>query len=113
LSEFFLDTSAVAKCYLNEVGSAWVRSWANRASGAFLTDKDEFYLTVDIDEAVIVRARNLIAKHPLRTLDAVQLSCALEVINILGVRPTFVAADTRLLAAAAEGLAVDDPGLHS
>ncbi len=149
MSEFFVDTSALAKIYLNEVGSTWVRRWAKRGSGnviiishltsieflaalsrrqkegninianftilsgAFLTDKDEFYLTLDIDDPVIIRARSLVTRYPLRTLDAIQLASALEAINLLGARPTFISADTRLLtAASAEGLPIDDPNTH-
>ena len=149
MSVFFADTSAIAKHYLNETGSRWVRSWSQRSSGniivisqlasvefvaalarhlrdgsinaadfalfrgAFLIDRDEFYLTVDLDEAVFIQARKLVATHPLRTLDAIQLACALEAIRLLNTQLTFVSADTRLLAAAAaEGLFTDDPNAH-
>jgi predicted nucleic acid-binding protein len=33
LSVYFADTSAVAKRYLPEVGSTWVQSWIDPASG--------------------------------------------------------------------------------
>ena len=55
--------------------------------GAFLTDKDQFYLTIDIDDRLIIQARNLVAKHSLRTLDAIQLASALEASQLLGIRP--------------------------
>ena len=75
--------------------------------------RDEFYLSIDLDEMVLIRARNLVAKHPLRTLDALQLACALEAAHLFDIQPTFISADTRLLAAAsAEGLPTDDPNTH-
>ncbi len=150
MSEFFADTSAIVKHYINETGSAWVRDWSTRSAGhiivlsqlasvklvsvlsrrlregkltladfvalrgAFLTDRDEFYLSIELDEMVLIRARNLVAKHPLRTLDAIQLACALEAAHLFNIQPVFISADTRLLTvAAAEGLAADDPNAHS
>jgi uncharacterized protein len=149
LSEFFVDTSALVKHYVNETGSVWVQSWMSRSAGnvivlsqlasvefvavlarrlregkmtpvefttlrgAFLTDKDEFYLSIDLDDAVFIHARDLVADHVLRTLDAIQLACALEAAHLFNIQPTFISADTRLLAAAAaEGLPTDDPNAH-
>jgi len=71
------------------------------------------YQVVDFDKAVIAQAINLVAQHPLRTLDAIQLACALIAAKTLGITPTFVSADNKLLSAAiAEGLPTDDPNKH-
>jgi uncharacterized protein len=70
-------------------------------------------LLIDLDETVLDRARDLLLKHPLRTLDAIQLACALEAAHLFNIQPNFISADTRLLtAASAEGLPTDDPNLH-
>ena len=149
MSVFFVDSSALAKRYVIETGSAWVRSWILPSTGniivisalttvevvsllmrreregtisvrdrvavqnTFLRHVEDVYLTVEIDDVVLMYARNLLTRHVLRTLDAVQLACALAAVRTLGVKMTFVSADRRLLAAAsAEGLAVDDPNAH-
>ena len=79
----------------------------------FLVHADKEYLTVPIDDAVFVRARDLVSKHPLRTLDAIQLACALEAASGLGEPLTFLSADIMLLAAAmAEGFTTDNPQSH-
>ncbi len=63
--------------------------------------------------SVMARARGLVARHPLRTLDAIQLACALEVMATLNDPVTFIGADIRLLAvAAAESLATQDANAH-
>ncbi len=149
MSIFFADTSAIVKQYLQEVGSAWVRTWASRSSGnvvilsrltavefvsalarrqrqgnlstadfialrgAFLSDMDQFYITVHLEESVLIRARGLVSLYSLRALDALQLASALEGIHILGEPLTFITADIDLLkAATAEGLLTDDPNAH-
>ena len=68
-------------------------------------------------DAIVARAQDLASAHLLRAYDAVQLASALESnarLLIAGSSPlTFVSADTRLLtAAAAEGLATEDPNSH-
>ena len=71
------------------------------------------YMLVSVDDRVIQRAEILIVRHSLRTLDAIQLSSALEAKLLLSNPLTFVSADNNLLtAAAAEGLATDNPNLH-
>jgi predicted nucleic acid-binding protein len=149
LSQFFIDTSALAKRYLSETGSNWVRSWINPEANneiiisalatveihsllmrreregsitslertSMLNDFQEHvqdeYLIIDLDDEVLDRARNLLSRHSLRTLDALQLACALEVSHLLQIIPTFLSADTRLrTAAAAESLPADDPNAH-
>lgn len=146
---FFADTSAVAKRYVTETGSAWVRSWIEPGLGhlvvisdltkvemvsmlvrrrrdgvitggdftllqnAFLLHVDTQYLAVGIQEEVLAHARRLLDTHSLRTLDAIQLACALEVAGLFSQPVTLASADQNLLAAAAaEGLATSNPNLH-
>ena len=72
---------------------------------------------VEITKTLTERAMDLAEKHALRGYDAMQLAAAVE-LHLLaassGTGPvTFVAADNALnSAAAAEGLAVDDPNTH-
>jgi hypothetical protein len=71
------------------------------------------YLVIDLDSSVMVKARDLTTLYPLRTLDAIQLACAIYAKNNLNLPVTFIGADTHLLsAAAAEGFATDNPNLH-
>lgn len=71
------------------------------------------YVVMPIDDSVIQRAEMLIARHSLRTLDAIQLSSALQTKILLANPLTFVSADNNLLkAASAEGLTTDNPNLH-
>lgn len=72
------------------------------------------YEVVRFTPEILARAEDLLLIHPLRAYDAVQLASALVSNTDLqanGLTPlTFVAADTRLLAAAsAEKLTVDNP----
>lgn len=75
------------------------------------------YIVVQVDRAIISRAADLCRTHPLRAYDAIQLACALTRRDddlAAGLPPpTFVCADTTLLAAAAtEGLAIENPNSH-
>jgi predicted nucleic acid-binding protein len=149
LTTLFADTSAIAKRFVVEVGSAWVNSWAQPAAGNIvvisalavvelfsllarkqregsiaagdfinirndiLLDVEKQYLVASLDEATLNRARNLVVSYPLRTLDAIQLACAIETTTTLGELMTFVSGDNNLLAAAAaEGFATDNPYAH-
>jgi predicted nucleic acid-binding protein len=72
---------------------------------------------VGISTAIIIRAFSLVQNHALRGYDAVQLAAALQVNSVrfaLGASAlTLVSADAELnAAAAAEGLAVEDPNAH-
>ncbi len=72
------------------------------------------YQVIDIYDSLVRRAQELLDNYPLRAFDSVQLATAIEVNNRLsaaGKPPlTTVAADTRLLtAAAAEGLQAHNP----
>jgi hypothetical protein len=63
-------------------------------------------VTVAVDNAVVVRAGELAARHALAALDAIHLASALGIATPTD-RPTFVTFDRRLAEAAlAEGLAV-------
>jgi predicted nucleic acid-binding protein len=149
VTTYFVDTSALAKRYLIETGTNWIRGLLAPSSGHIIVDCDftpiEFfsllsrrlreqkltpvdaahlrqaflahhqidYLSVPIEQPILVQARNLVTKYPLRPPDAIQLACALEATNSLGVPITFLCADNDLLSAAvAEGFAADNPNLH-
>jgi predicted nucleic acid-binding protein len=75
------------------------------------------YVVIGLTPQVVRRAEDLLAVHPLRTYDAVQLASALESNSRLvaaGLSPVrFVSADARLLVAAtAEELMTEDPNAH-
>ena len=75
------------------------------------------YVVIGLTPQVVRRAEDLLAVHPLRTYDAVQLASALESntrIVAAELSPLrFVSADARLLVAAAtEGLMTEDPNAH-
>ena len=149
MSQFFVDTSALAKRYIIELGSTWVISWIEPNAGnliaisklAFVEMRSVLtrrvreksltltqanllwadftahivsqYVVLSIDDRVLQRAEKLFSRHQLRTLDAIQLSSALEAQLLLSGSLTFVSADNNLLtAASAEGLATDNPNLH-
>lgn len=67
-------------------------------------------LLVDLRDEVLLLARDLIKRRPLRGFDAIHLASALSLSRELGVTMRFVAADSRLLGAAqAEKLRVINP----
>ena len=82
----------------------------------FRHDLATAFHVVEITPALVVHAMSLAEVHALRGYDAVQLAAALYVhAQQASPQPTFtlVSADAELnAAAAAEGLAVDDPNLH-
>lgn len=68
------------------------------------------YLRIELQDTILLRARDLIKRHPLRGFDAVHLASALNLKDSLGEETTFVAADERLLRAArAEHLRILHP----
>lgn len=75
------------------------------------------YMVVELTAPLIQRAEDLLAAHPLRAYDSIQLASA-QIANgrltAAGLTPlVFISADVRLLTAAtAEGLTVDDPNAH-
>jgi predicted nucleic acid-binding protein len=148
LSALFVDTSALAKRYVQEIGSVWLRQQVRVSSqnrivvaellrvemlslfarhrrlntmqattvssirNTFLKHYRSQYWVVHIDQPILRLAGRLVEQHPLRTLDAIQLACALKAIA-LPQPMTFISADTNLLAAAAaEGFATDNPNNH-
>ncbi len=79
----------------------------------FLLHAEREYSVIGLESQVLRQASLLVAMHPIRTLDAIQLACALACVSLLGRPPLVVSADRTLLAAAAaEGLPTDDPNLH-
>jgi hypothetical protein len=149
VSVIFADTSAVAKRYLVEIGSAWVTGWIEPTANNvilmseltlvemqsllmrrvregtlamhdalllrndFLLHVQDEYLRVHIDTLIFSLASALVMRHPLRTLDAIQLASAIYAVNILAEPVTFVSGDKNLLIAASlEGFTVDDPNVH-
>ncbi len=79
----------------------------------FVLHSEREYLVVPVEVSVFQQSVSLVQKHPLRTLDALQLACALRAVALLHENITFVCADNRLLmAASAEGFATDNPLLH-
>ena len=79
----------------------------------FLADFENVYLSVPLEGIVLSRARDLLTRHPLRSLDSIQLACAIEAMNVLGETMTFVSADNNLLSAASgEGFSIDNPNTH-
>lgn len=75
-------------------------------------DFDNQYVVVEAAAAVVARAAALARAHALRGYDAVQLAAALAV-HAWDASLTLVSSDADLnAAAAAEGLAVEDPNRH-
>ena len=58
------------------------------------------YIRVELEDDLLLLARELIQRHPLRGFDAVHLASALTLKTALGEEITFAAADGRLLKAA-------------
>jgi len=84
---------------------------------AFRADCLTDYQLLPISQAIIDLSSDLLDRHPLRTLDAIQLATGLTAQRLLMARnlaaPIFVSADDRLLSvAAAVGLLTDNPLRH-
>src|SRR5207249_1014048 len=58
------------------------------------------YIRVDLQDEILLLARDLIRRHPLKGFDAIHLASALSLKRALGEEITFAAADERLLRAA-------------
>jgi predicted nucleic acid-binding protein len=153
MTTFYLDTSALGKRYVQEIGTAWIRSivtstpshtlliaWitmveiysalARRRREGSVTAADysiavqaftahcaSEYDFVELEMSVVILARDLLERHPLRAYDAIQLASALVANKVLlsaQLPPlTFLSADERLnTVAVAEGLIVDNPNLR-
>jgi len=122
------DTHAIAIAHIGLVEVA--AAFASKRRGRFITsaecdnaladliqDAQRRYQLAAVGPAVVDRAIQLTRRRKLRGYDAVHLVCALTLNDPLiesGVSPlTFVSADGDLLAAAAaEGLATDNPHDH-
>ena len=108
-------TAATARLSAVEVASALARrcregafppAERDRALAALELDLNALR-TVELSTPVVLEARALLVRHPLRTGDAIQLASALLLRRELGEPVTFAAYDDRLKAAAkAEGLVV-------
>lgn len=74
------------------------------------------YVLVPYSEALMSTAETLLARHPLRTLDAIQLAAALTLKSTFPVNDvplTFLSADDRLIAVAQqEHLLTENPNSH-
>jgi hypothetical protein len=121
-----IETVAVGEIGLVEIAAAF----AGKLRGAHITsaeyngaradlaaDARDEYVLVRINRAVVDEAIELTAKHRLRGYDAVHLACALTLNRALVAYSlpslVFISADDDLLeAAAAEGLATDNPNRH-
>jgi len=149
---YYLDTSALLKHYVDELGSAWLRSKLASATSAaspqlcmveavsafnrrvreggllpaeyqrvrdiLYEDCRTTYQVVPATTTIVDLACSLLERHPLRGYDAMHLATALTVQQSLQSRNlpalTFLSADDGLnAAAAAEGLAVENPHEHS
>jgi predicted nucleic acid-binding protein len=127
----YVDTSALVKRYVGEVGTIWVRRTlarpvrqgiytallAQRLARRVQRHFARRYRLVAITPARVTQANALVQAHPLRAYDALHLACAIAVRDTLqqyGLPvPLFVTADAALLAAArAEGFPVDNPLQH-
>ncbi len=149
MTNFFADTSALAKRYVVEVGTNWVKSWIQPSAGnvifvseltlvemssllarkqregvlsasdivqvrnTFLWHIKAEYLVIPVDSVMFIDASNLVSKRPLRTLDAIQLACAIWSRQQFSEPVSFISADRNLLTIAAiEGFSIDDPNAH-
>lgn len=98
-------------------GKSISQTFAGKAIRRFRRDFDRRLIVVDLTPKVIQEGILLAQKHGLRGYDTAQLAVALNVRNRLlqgGIRNfTFISADNDLnSAAAAEGLAVENPNNH-
>jgi predicted nucleic acid-binding protein len=85
----------------------------HRLQNDFLVHARREYRVISLTSIVLQLARQLLVRHPLRTLDALQLASAQAVTRAVGSSSIFVSADKNLLSAAsAEGFAVDNPNAH-
>ena len=107
----------VAALFRRTRGGSLPRATAQAEAAQFKIDLVDDYQIVEVTESVINTAMRLAEQHGLRGYDAVQLAAALSVQaarGISGLSPLiFVSADSDLnVAAAAEGLPVEDPNAY-
>jgi predicted nucleic acid-binding protein len=152
---YFADSNAIAKRYITERGSGWIRKWADPSEGNliilselafvevqrvfirlrhekairiqasfrlrndFLIHAQGQYIAIKMDDTLHEEAVHLTRKHQIfcnrviRTLDAIQLACAVRVVRVFGVATPFVTSDKKLMAAAEdEGFLIINPELY-
>jgi uncharacterized protein len=103
---------AVAAITRRERGGTLSPQDAATALADFQLDFDHQYRIVEVSIGLVARAAAMARKHALRGYDAVQLAAVME-IHATDPSLTLLSADTALnAAAAAEGLAIDDPNAH-
>jgi len=117
IGEITLVEVAAALAAKHRIPQGISRAERDAAVAVFLSHCDTEYELVATDRSSIDRAVGLTQSHRLRGYDAVQLATALTVNEILaaaGLSPfVFVSADNDLMVAArAEGLETDSPGVH-
>lgn len=94
---------------MSQLTSANARILQNR----FLVDYRREYIALPLERSLLIHARWLLVRYPLRSLDAIQLAGATGAFRTLGAPITFVSADLNLLnAAVSEGFITDNPNLH-
>lgn len=109
------DLCAIARLTQVEIASALARrhregtisqSEQNAALATLACDADSLYL-VEMTAKIVARSQALLARHPLRAGDAIQLASCLELAAELRYPTSFMAFDDRLVdAARAEGLPI-------
>lgn len=152
MTVYFADSNAVAKRYVTEVGSNWVKKWADPAHGNiivlsdiasvevqrvfvrlrhekqinirastrlrrdFLLHARNQYIVIEVDNSLHQEAVRLIRKHQIfanrviRSLDAIQLACAIRASHAFGASIPFVTSDTKFISAVQdEGFTVINP----
>jgi uncharacterized protein len=108
----------LAALYLRVRTGTLTPSQAGQAEQVFRGELATHFRLLPVHDVLLNEAMRLVASHPLRAYDAVQLAAALDLQaqrQAFGglSPPIFLSADQRLnRAAAAEGLAVDDPNNH-
>jgi predicted nucleic acid-binding protein len=108
----FIVRITLAAITRREVGGSITPQDAATAAADFQLDFARQYRIVEVSAGLVAQAATLARKHALRGYDAVQLAAALE-IHASDPSLILLSADAELnAAAAAEGLAVDDPNLH-
>jgi predicted nucleic acid-binding protein len=106
----------LAALYLRARVGTLTLAQAQQAELLFRHELATHYQMVPVRDTILDEAMRLVAVHPLRAYDAVQLAAALFVqaqYRAVGLASVFLTADRTLLrAGAAEGLLVDDPNNH-
>lgn len=154
VNAYFLDTSALVKRYVPEIGTNWILSITDPATGHdlaiaqitwvevlsalarrqregslsaeqfvvtlqdFRYDFENLFQVIEIDQALMETAGELVIQYPLRAYDSVQLASALRFQSNLDQIPNaqlvFISADHRLLnIAQSEGLVTDNPNNYA